>query len=682
VSKAKGPTRKFLEKLRNIGVIAHIDAGKTTLTERILYYSGKIHRIGEVHEGTATMDYMPEEQERGITITSAVTTCLWKDSTVNIIDTPGHVDFTIEVERSLRVLDGAVGVFCAVSGVEPQSETVWRQSERYRVPKIAFVNKMDRLGADFTAVLDSMVNKLKANPVPVTVPDGEGQDFRGVFDLIELKRLEFTGEQGSVVEKYDLTDEEVGRFSEWRERLVETASEVDEELLDLYLGGEEVPADRIRKALRELTLRREIVPVFAGSALKNCGVQPVVDGVGYYLPSPLETPPALATDEETHNTVSYECDTKGPLAGLVFKVAMDSGRKLAFIRVYSGSIDAGDTVYNATQGKQERVARLFHLHAGRKEKLETAYAGDIVAAAGMKFARTGDTLSLEESPALLERIDEYKPVISVAIEPRNSEEGDKLEEVLQKFLLEDPTLVVEEEEETGQVILSGMGELHLEVVLERLRREYSLEPRTGKPQVVYLETPGAKAEAEEEFDRELGEVVHYGCVRLSVEPLERGKGREVSFEVDPDLWSDAWLAAVSEGVDDALQSGVVKGYPVQDVRVRVLGLRKKEGDSSPAGYRMAASMAVRSALRDSGPKMLEPIMGVEISVPEEFVGEVISLMGSKGARVGNMVDRAGQKLVTGDAPLASLFGFSTDLRSATQGRAGFVMKFDRFDVLD
>ncbi|GAB7022674.1 elongation factor G [Salidesulfovibrio brasiliensis] len=682
MSKVKGPSRKYLEKLRNIGIIAHIDAGKTTLTERILYYSGKIHRIGEVHEGTATMDYMPEEQERGITITSAVTTCPWKDSTVNIIDTPGHVDFTIEVERSLRVLDGAVGVFCAVSGVEPQSETVWRQSERYRVPKIAFVNKMDRLGADFSAVLDSMVDKLKANPVPVTVPNGEGQEFKGIFDLVEMKRLEFTGEQGSEVLTHELTDDEAGSIAGWREKLIEAASEADEDILDLYLGGEPVPAETIRAALRKLTLSREIVPVFAGSALKNSGVQPVADGVCAYLPSPLETPPAIAVDEESHSKVEYECDTKGPLAALVFKVAMDSGRKLALMRIYSGSISAGDVVYNATQKTDERVARLFHLHAGRKEKLETGFAGDIVAAAGMKYAKTGDTLCLKESPALLERIDEYKPVISVAIEPRNSDEGDKLEEVLNKFLLEDPTLVVENEEETGQVILSGMGELHLEVMLERLFREYNLKPRTGKPQVVYQETPAKSAESTEEFHRELGEVMHHGGVRLSVEPLERGKGRDIVFEVDPEAWPAQWMEAVAEGIEDGLQSGVVRGYPVQDVRVRVLDMLRREGESSPAGYRMAAAMALRSALSDASPKLLEPIMAVEITVPEEFVGDVVGLMGAKGARVGNMIDRGDRKLVTGNAPLASLFGFSTDLRSATQGRAAFIMKFDRFDILD
>lgn len=682
MSKAKGPTRKFLEHLRNIGIIAHIDAGKTTLTERILYYSGRIHRIGEVHDGTATMDYMPEEQERGITITSAVTTCPWKDSTINIIDTPGHVDFTIEVERSLRVLDGAVGVFCAVSGVEPQSETVWRQSERYKVPKIAFINKMDRLGADFSAVLESMRQKLKVKPVAVTVPNGEGQEFKGIFDVVEMKRFEFSGEQGATVLSHDLTEDEAINLSDWREKLIETASEADEELLDLYLEGEDIPVEKIRNALRQLTLARAVVPVFAGSALKNSGVQPVVDGICAYLPSPLQTLPALGVLPDNNESVSYECDPKGPLAALVFKVVMDSGRKLSLMRLYSGSISAGDIVYNATQATDERVARLFHLHAGRREKLETAFAGDIVAAAGMKHGRTGDTLCDKDTPVLLECIDEYKPVISVAMEPRNSEEGDKLEEVLAKFLLEDPTLVVENDDETGQIVLSGMGELHLEVVLERLSREYSLAPRTGKPQVVYQETPGKAARASETFHRELGEIMHHGSVTLSVEPLERGHGRDIVFEVDPDAWPASWLTAVSEGVEDALQSGVIKGYPVQDLRIRIVALERREGESSEAGFRMASAMALRSALEKSSSKLLEPIMAVEIMVPEEFVGEVIGLMGAKGARVANMIDRAGLKLVVGSAPLASLFGFSTDLRSSTQGRAGFIMKFDRFDVLD
>lgn len=683
MNKTNAPSTKVLGNLRNIGIIAHIDAGKTTLTERILYYSGKIHRIGEVHEGTATMDYMPEEQERGITITSAVTSCQWGPCMINIIDTPGHVDFTIEVERSLRVLDGAVGVFCGVSGVEPQSETVWRQSEAYHVPKLAFVNKMDRLGADFDAVLESMVKKLGVNPIAVQYPDGAGQDFSGVFDLVAMERLEFDQKtKGTEYSSRPLTEEEANSLSPWRDKLIETVAEEDEEILDLYLSGEDVPVEKIRMALRQATLKQKIVPVLVGSALKNIGVQPVLAAVCDYLPSPLEVPVPVGIDPTTKEKKSFAVSHKESLSALVFKVSMDSGRKLAMMRIYSGKISGGDSVFNVTQNKTERVARLFRLHAGRKEKIDTAFAGDMVAAAGMKFARTGDTLALQDSPLLLEQIADYKPVISLAIEPRNSEEGDKLDEVLEKYLLEDPTLDLKRDEDTAQIILSGMGELHLEVILERLKREYKLEPRTGKPQVVYQETVGSRAKGEAEFNRELGETVHFGGVILSVEPLERDAGRDIVFEIDPEGWPAAWLEAVEDGISDGLQSGVVRGYPVQDIRVRVLDLQRKDGESSPVGYRMAAAMALKQALGEGKPKLMEPIMWVEIGVPEEFVGEVVGLLGAKGAKIENMVDRSGQKVVQGLAPLGSLFGFSTDLRSATQGRAGFMMKFFRFDVLE
>ncbi|WP_319466581.1 elongation factor G [uncultured Pseudodesulfovibrio sp.] len=683
MSKSNAPSAKILGNLRNIGIIAHIDAGKTTLTERILYYSGKIHRIGEVHEGTATMDYMPEEQERGITITSAVTSCSWSPCMINIIDTPGHVDFTIEVERSLRVLDGAVGVFCGVSGVEPQSETVWRQSETYSVPKLAFVNKMDRLGADFEKVVESISSKLGANPLPIQYPQGEGDEFRGVYDLVEMKRLEFDPKtDGEEFAAHDLNESELELLSPWRERLIETASDEDEEILDLYLSGEEIPADRIRAAIRIATLARKVVPVLVGSALRNIGVQPVMDAVCDYLPSPLEVPTAVGVEPESKSKISYEVSHKEPLSALVFKVAMDSGRKLAMMRIYSGKLSGGDTVYNITQGQNERVARLFRLHAGRKEKLDTAYAGDMVAAAGMKFARTGDTLCERETPILLEQIADYKPVISLAIEPRNSEEAEKLDEVLEKYLMEDPTLELKRDEDTGQIILSGMGELHLEVILERLKREYKLEPRAGRPQVVYQETIGAKGAGQAEFNRELGDDVHFGSVRLTVEPMSRGEGRKISFEVDPEVWPAAWLEAVEDGISDGLQSGVVKGYPVQDVRVRVLELDRRDGESSPVGYRMASAMALKDALGKADSCLMEPIMWVEIGVPEDFVGEVVGLLGSKGAKIENMLDRSGQKVVQGLAPLGKLFGFSTELRSATQGRAGFVMKFSRFDVLE
>ena len=680
--KTPAPSAKILASLRNIGIIAHIDAGKTTLTERILYYSGKIHRLGEVHEGTATMDFMPEEQERGITIASAVTTCRWHDSLINIIDTPGHVDFTIEVERSLRVLDGAVGVFCGVSGVEPQSETVWAQSESYGVPKIVYVNKMDRLGANFEAVLESIETKLGATPLPVQYPDGQGDDFSGVFDLVECKRLEFDQESsGENVLERELTDEEFGRLAPWREKLIESAADIDEDILDLYLGGEEVPAAKLRAALRVKTLNRAAVPVLVGSALRNIGVQPVMDAVEHYLPSPLDVLPASGVDPASGESVSFVVSHKEPLSALVFKVTMESGRKLAMMRIYSGRLDAGDTVYNVTQDKDERVARLFRLHAGRKEKIESAFAGDMIGAAGVKFARTGDTLCHESSPILLEQIADYRPVISLAVEPRNSEESEKLDEALQKYLMEDPTLTLDRDEDTDQIILSGMGELHLEVVLERLRRECRLDPRVGKPQVVYQETVTSQGSGNAVFDRQLGEERHFGGVALTLKPQERGVGNEVSFGFDVSTYPDDWLEAVREGVNDALQSGIVKGYPVRDVMVELREMERREGESTLVGFRMAAMLAVKEALEAAQSKLMEPIMWVEIDVPDEFVGDVVGLLGSKGAKIEGMLEKSGRKWVHGLAPLSSLFGFSTELRSATQGRAGFVMKFSRFDVM-
>jgi len=678
----KPPSAKYLHAIRNIGIIAHIDAGKTTLSERILFYAGRIHRMGEVHEGTATMDFMPEEQERGITIASAVTSCQWDGHTINLIDTPGHVDFTVEVERSLRVLDGAVGVFCGVSGVEPQSETVWRQSENYRVPKLAFVNKLDRPGADFAAVLQSMREKLGAKPLAIQAPDGEGADFKAVFDLISQERLVFDQDsRGAAYTRTPMTQAERERTAKWRETLLETLAERDDGLMEAYLGGEDIAPEALREALRAAVLDLELVPVLAGSALKNIGVQPLMDAVCAFLPGPLDVPAQEGVDPQTHLPRSFPADPAAPLSALVFKVVMESGRKQSFLRVYSGQLAEGETVFNVTHGCEERVARLFRLHADRREKIEVARAGEIVAAAGMRFGRTGDTLARKEEPILLEQIAAYKPVISLAIEPRNAEESDKLDEVLQRYLLEDPTLTVLRDPETSQVILSGMGELHLEVLLERMAREHGLKPRTGKPQVVFQETVSGRAEAQEEFHRELGEVMHYGAVRLAIEPLPRGAGRVVQFELDRAQYPQAWSDAVHEGVSDALACGVIGGYPVADVRVRILDLPRKEGESSAAGYRMAAAMTLKRALSDAGSILLEPIMWLEASAPDAFVGEVVGLLGSKGAKIENIQDRGGQKLVQSLAPLSQLFGFSTVLRSATQGRASFVMKFAKFDTL-
>ncbi len=674
--------KNYLQNLRNLGVIAHIDAGKTTLTERILFYTHRIHRMGEVHEGAATMDYMPEEQERGITINSACTTCQWRDKTLNIIDTPGHVDFTIEVERSLRVLDGAVGVFCGVGGVEPQSETVWRQSEKFHVPKLGFVNKMDRPGADFGAVLDAMRQRLKAKPLPLQIPLGAGAELEGVVDLVAMEKLIF--DQGGLGEKYlrlslDAAEQEAA--AQWRELMLETLAEEDEEFMEVYLSGEEAGPDLLKAAVRRATLGLKLTPVFAGSALKNIGVQPLLDGVCDFLPSPAEVSQVEAIDVKTRAKLALVSKHTEPFAALVFKITMETGRKLALMRIYSGKLQSGQKVYNAAQEKDEKPARLFKMHAASKERTDMALAGEIVAAAGMKFARTGDTLCDPESPVILERIADYKPVISLALEPANSAEGDKLAEVMEKFLLEDPTLAWEADQETGQYVISGMGELHLEVILHRLQREYSLTLRSGNPQVVFQETVSAKASGEAEFHRELGEVMHHGFVAVEVAPRERDTGNVVRLGMDTEGWSQSMVDAALEGVQSGLQSGVLKGYPVQDVLVTVTEMRRKNSESSGPGYHMAGVAAVKNALQAAGPVLLEPIMWVEISLPEEFVGEAVSLLGAKGAKVENMLDRAGQKVVQALAPMRQLFGFSTTLRSATQGRAGLMLKFSRFDML-
>ncbi|MFO7802581.1 MAG: elongation factor G [Desulfovermiculus sp.] len=674
---------KYLNSIRNIGIIAHIDAGKTTLTERILYYTKKIHRLGEVHEGTATMDYMPEEQERGITIVSACTSCEWNKHQVNIIDTPGHVDFTIEVERSLRVLDGAVGVFCAVGGVEPQSETVWRQSEHYKVPKIAFVNKLDRVGADFEGVLKELRTKLQAVPLPLQFPVGQGADFVGLVDVIEQKFLRFDPEsKGAKVFEEEVPQELEEKTAAWRESLVETLAEGDETLLEAYLAGSVLDVSTLHAAVRQATLDLRLVPVLAGSALKNIGVQPVMDAVIEYLPSPMHVRPAQGVDPVTHKSTSFPVSTASPLSALVFKIILDGGRPLTLMRVYSGRIKAGESVFNATQQKEQRVARLFTVHASHKVRLEEARAGEIVAAAGMKGARTGDTLCRKDNQLVLEQISQYKPVMSLALEPRNATEEEKLLQALDKMLLEDPTLSLTRDEDTEQIILSGMGELHLEVLLERLHREYKVNLRSGKPQVVYRETIAEAAEAEEEFYRELGEVMHHGRVCLRVEPRQGRSHNRIYWEMDTQGWPQVWVQAVDQAVEDGLQSGVIRGYPVQGVDVAVICIQRMPDVSSQAGFHMAAGGALKKALQAAGPLLMEPIMHVEVIIPEEFVGDVVSLLGTKGGRIENMYDRGGGKVVQALTPLRQLFGFATDLRSATQGRGNFMMTFDRFDVLE
>ncbi|MDR0239552.1 MAG: elongation factor G [Deltaproteobacteria bacterium] len=677
-----------LARLRNIGIIAHIDAGKTTLSERMLFYTEKIHRMGEVHDGNATMDYLPEEQERGITINSACTSCVWQGHAVNLIDTPGHVDFTIEVERSLRVLDGAVGVFCAVAGVEPQSETVWRQSEHFAVPKLAFINKMDRSGADFAAVVEELRTRLGATPAPLHIPLGEGENFKGIIDVIAMESLHFdAASQGSMIFRAPLAPEQAQEARAVRERSLETLAEADEVFLEAYLGGAYTEED-IHAALRRACIARLVTPVLCGSALRNCGVQPVLDAVCRYLPSPLDRPAAQGQAEDG-SSMPIAPDPAMPLSALVFKVLMEHGRKLALLRLYAGTLREGDACRNLSRRTDDRAHRMYRLHADRREQLAEAYAGDIVAVVGLRSAQTGDTYGSRERPLLLEPIAVYQPVITLALEPRNADEGKVLDEALERFVAEDPTLTVHVEEASGHRYVSGMGELHLDVLQERIRREYGIAPRAGNPQVVLRETIRKTASAQAEFDRELGKERHYGNVSVRVRPRTRGSGNHIFFgaflrepsRVWPKVWSKSLLDATRQGVADALQSGALTAYPVQDVEVEIAGLVGREGVSSPPGHHMAAGQALRDALAAASPVALEPVMAVEISVPEQYLGPALSLFGGCGGKIEDLFERAGQKIMRGLAPMRQLFGFATFLRSATQGRAGLVMKFEKFDVL-
>ena len=674
-----------MKQLRNLGIIAHIDAGKTTLSERILFYTSKIHRMGEVHDGTATMDFMPEEQERGITIAAAASTCHWKDWTLNLIDTPGHVDFTIEVERSLRVLDGAVGVFCAVGGVEPQSETVWRQSESFGVPKLAFINKMDRVGADFAAVVDALRERLGATPAALTIPLGEGPDFYGVADVIAMKKLIFDEDsQGRSMEVLELEGDELEAAQMWREKTLETLGENDDEFMEKYL--EEAYSDGdIHAALQRATLARKITPVLCGSALKNAGVQPLLDAVGRYLPSPADVPAPRATTADGSKEKVVDISPAAPFCGLVFKVLMDGGRKTALLRIYSGTLKEGDSVRNIALAKDERISRMFRMDADQQEQLSEAASGDIIAVIGLRSARTGDTVAAHGQDILLEDLQTVKPVISMALEPRNADEGKTLDEALARYAIEDPTLGVAQDEGSGNRIISGMGELHLEVILERMRREYNISPRAGQPQVVARETVRIEAEGSGLFDRELGTVHHVGEVALAIAPAERDSGNVVRLSdalahADPkEAIPRALVEEVLQGINDSLLSGPQTGYPVQDVIVTVTAIRK-EG-ATTAGCRMAASMAVRDAMEKARATVLEPIMDVEIIAPEEALGSSISLFQNCGGKVEELGERGGMRYLAGVAPMRKLFGFSTSLRSATQGRAGFTLRFKHYDSM-
>lgn len=676
-----------ISDIRNIGIIAHIDAGKTTLSERMLFYSRKIHRMGEVHDGAATMDYMPEEQERGITITSACTSCQWREKMINLIDTPGHVDFTIEVERSLRVLDGAVGVFCAVGGVEPQSETVWRQSEHFAVPKIAFVNKMDRLGADFEAALEAIRRRLQTNAVAVTAPLGQGESFAGVLDLISGETLTFDpADQGRTVLRVPFSPREATLAAPWRETLLEKLAEADDKFLELWMEGSFSRED-VRAALRRATLSRGLTPVLCGSALRNAGVQPVLDAVCDYLPSPLDVPAPVGRDAQGREE-AVEPDPDAPPVALVFKVLMENGRKLSFLRLYAGQIREGDSLRNVTRKSDDRVGRIFRLHADRREQLESASAGEIAAVVGLRTAHTGETYAARARELVLESIEAYAPVLTLALEPRNADEGKTLDEALARYVEEDPTFQVSLDEDSGTRMISGMGELHLDVLLERMRREYGISPRAGQPQVVLRETVRREAEAEAVFDKELGKEHHQGAVALRVAPLPRHTGNQVTvgdfLPADPQearkILPPALLQAALDGVRDGLQSGELTGWPLVDVAVTLTNVERREGLTTIPGCHMAAGQALREALSKAAPVALEPVMRVEINVPEDFLGPAISLFTAAGGKVEDLEDHAGRKLLRGTAPLRRLFGFSTSLRSATQGRAGLMLAFDRFDL--
>ncbi len=673
------PSQK-LTKTRNIGIIAHIDAGKTTVTERILFYSGRVHRMGEVHDGEATMDWMEEERERGITITSAVTSCEWKGQTINIIDTPGHVDFTIEVERSLRVLDGAIGVFCAVGGVEPQSETVWHQADRYKVPKIAFINKLDRVGADFFRAVDMIRDRLRAAPLVLQLPWGIQESYKGVIDLITMKGILWEEETlGMVFREEPIPDEMMEEASRYRDVMLETLADRDDIIMEKYLAEEEIEARELRQAIRKSAVKLELVPVFCGSALKNKGIQPLLDGIVDFLPSPLDVPPVMGHSPSSGKEETRPPEEKGPFSALAFKVMMDQGRKMTYIRVYSGSVSSGDMVYNPGKGTKEKVAGLLKMHSNKRERISRAVPGDIVAAMGLKLTTTGDTLCSEERPILLERIRFNEPVISTAVEPKKVEDQDKLFSSLDKLAEEDPTFKFKIDEETGQTIISGMGELHLEIIVRRLKREFSVETNQGKPQVVYRETVTKTVKHEEIFQRELAGQQHFAGVILEVSPLPRGSGNRFVDKCEFSDLTEEFLKAIMQGVSEAEVGGILMGSPVIDVQTTLLDVHIKENFTAEMAFRVAANMAFKNACREADCILLEPIMETEILVPEEFTGEVISDLNSRHGKIEQIAIRGPLQVLTARVPLSKMFGYSTSLRSVSQGRGTFTMKFSYYD---
>lgn len=668
-----------LKQIRNIGVIAHIDAGKTTLTERILFYTGKTHKMGEVHDGAAVMDWMPEEQERGITITSAVTTCEWKGCQINIVDTPGHVDFTIEVERSLRVLDGAIGVFDGVSGVESQSETVWHQADKYRVPKLAFINKMDRLGADFWASVQSMREKLGTHPLVLTIPMGLEDKFQGVIDLLEQQALIWDEESlGAIIRKTAIPPEYEAEAGKAREDLIEALAEVDDTVMEAFLGEETLSVEQLIEGIHRATIGLAAVPTYCGAALRNKGVQPVLDGIVRFLPNPAEVPPIVGINPLTEAVEQRVARRDGPLAALAFKIVMDQGRKLTYVRIYSGTMKTGQDIFNPVKKVTEKVARILRMHANQRERLDEASAGNLVGIMGLKHSTTGDTLCSPEAPIILEPIESYIPVMSLAIEPQTRDDQEKLEAALNRLLEEDPSVKVRMDEDTGEMILSGMGELHLEVLIHRLERDFNTRVTAGRPQVVHRETINKAASAVSVFDRELAGKRHYAAVKVKVAPRSQGLGNQVISKLPEDHPGASYGPLVEEAIHGALLAGAAFGHPVVDVLVELEDVEVKEGLASEMAFRVAAMQAVKQAYLDAQPALMEPIMRVEIIVPDEFMGEVIGDFNARKGKIEELQSKGSTKLITGLAPLSGMFGYSTELRSATQGRGTFTMQFDHF----
>jgi len=669
-----------IERVRNIGIAAHIDAGKTTTTERILFYTGLSHKIGEVHEGAATMDWMEQEQERGITITSAATTCFWKNHQINIIDTPGHVDFTIEVERSMRVLDGAVAVFCAVGGVQPQSETVWRQANKYGVPRMAFVNKMDRVGADFFEVERQIKERLKSNAVPIQIPIGAEDNFQGVVDLVTMKAIIWDDEgYGQKFEVTDIPADLVDKANEYREKLIEAVAETSEELMEKYFGGEELTEEEIKKGIKQATLDMSMVPMLCGTAFKNKGVQPMLDAVVDYLPAPTEVQNIRGEDMDG-NPVEVKSTDDGPFAALAFKIMTDPFvGQLTFIRVYRGIIEAGSYVYNSTKGKKERIGRLLKMHSNKREEIKELYAGEIGACVGLKSTLTGDTLCDEKEKVVLERMEFPDPVISVAVEPKTKADQEKMSIALQKLAEEDPSFRVHTDEESGQTIISGMGELHLEIIVDRMMREFKVEAEVGQPQVAYRETIKTAVEQEYKYAKQSGGRGQYGHVFLRIEPVEPGSGYEFVDEIKGGVVPREYIPAVDKGVQEAMQNGILAGYPVEDVKVTLYDGSYHDVDSSEMAFKLAGSMCFKEGAKKANPVILEPIMKVEVEVPEEYMGDVIGDLNRRRGQINSMEDRHGNKIVNAFVPLAEMFGYSTDLRSATQGRGTYAMEFDHYE---